>query len=350
MKDRMNTAGSRSLIFLSWFLSNAAALTQTTTIKQTRTAQFKHPSIISLPPSASLKRTGLCMSNSFHNNEVQRSLALLPALRQQQHMMPLTQQQRSKSTSIRSTATFSDAIKADDGKKRLAAGMAFLTGWANVTLFLKYKGFATMMTGNSFKLANALVDRRVRDVCLFVGLICSYMFGVGAFRRAELSFKNKSLHGLMAPLVAGAFIGSDYVGLIKPSCQFLPATMLAFAFGIINSIGTEVTGTLIFVVTGAMTRLSNMIVDRISRTAGRKKIPKEGALMSLSVIGGFILGAAWHTLLNKKAPELVSHGAASIIGGIYGLFFLWLDRVQIGCWWSGKDAELCLIDEEDCNY
>jgi len=228
--------------------------------------------------------------------------------------------------------------------------MAFMTGWADCVFLKKYGFFATMMTGNSFKLANALVDRRVRDVCLFVGLICSYMFGVGAFRRAELSFKNKSLHGLMAPLVAGAFIGSDYVGLIKPSCQFLPATMLAFAFGIINSIGTEVTGTLIFVVTGAMTRLSNMIVDRISRTAGRKKIPKEGALMSLSVIGGFILGAAWHTLLNKKAPELVSHGAASIIGGIYGLFFLWLDRVQIGCWWSGKDAELCLIDEEDCNY
>lgn len=188
MKDRMNTAGSRSLIFLSWFLSNAAALTQTTTIKQTRNAQFKHPSIISLPPSASLKRTGLCMSNSFHNNEVQRSLALLPALRQQQHMMPLTQQQRSKSTSIRSTATFSDAIKADDGKKRLAAGMAFLTGWANVTLFLKYKGFATMMTGNTMWMARAAVEMRYVDVLYYMSMIFSYTMGLATFRKADLEF------------------------------------------------------------------------------------------------------------------------------------------------------------------
>merc|ERR1719491_2340545 len=145
------------------------------------------------------------------------------------------------------------------------------------------------MTGNSMKMAHALVDGRVRDSFFFLSIIASYVFGVGAFRRAEYSCKNKALRGLFAPIVAGCFVFSDYLSWVKPSCTFVPATLLSFAWGIINSVGSEVAGTLIFVVTGAMTRLTNMVVDRVSRTAGRKRISKEGALMSLSVIGGFIV-------------------------------------------------------------
>jgi hypothetical protein len=81
-----------------------------------------------------------------------------------------------------------------------------------------------------------------------------------------------------------------------------------------------------------------MIVDRISVTAGRKKIPKEGLLMSLSVIGGFILGAAWSALLSVRAPQLMSQGVFSIIGVIYGLLFLWMDRRVLGSWWLRKKS------------
>lgn len=80
-----------------------------------------------------------------------------------------------------------------------------------------------------------------------------------------------------------------------------------------------------------------MIVDRISRSAGRKMIPKEGLLMSLSVIGGFILGAAWSVFLSVRAPQLMSQGGFSIIGVIYGLLFLWLDRRKLGSWWLRKN-------------
>jgi hypothetical protein len=92
-----------------------------------------------------------------------------------------------------------------------------------------------------------------------------------------------------------------------------------------------------------------MIVDRISRTAGRKKIPKEGLLMSLSVIIGFLLGGAWSVVLSVKAPRLMTHGAFSIMGGMYGSLFLWLDREEVGAWWSRKNGKLCEIDEhENC--
>jgi hypothetical protein len=83
-----------------------------------------------------------------------------------------------------------------------------------------------------------------------------------------------------------------------------------------------------------------MMVDRISRTAGRKKIPKEGLLMSLSVIGGFILGAAWSVFLSIRGPHLICRRALSIIGVVYGLLFLWLDRRELGSWWLRKNDDL----------
>ena len=94
-----------------------------------------------------------------------------------------------------------------------------------------------------------------------------------------------------------------------------------------------------------------MLVDRISSTAGSKSIPMAGFLMNISVIGGFILGAAWAALLALKAPQLMSYGAFSIMGAIYGLLFLWVDREQLGAWWTKKNGELCEIDSEevDCN-
>eukprot|EP00985_Skeletonema_marinoi_P004114 scaffold1804_cov134-Skeletonema_marinoi.AAC.10 len=169
------------------------------------------------------------------------------------------------------------------------------------------------------------------------------------FRRAELSYKEKALTGLFAPVVTACFLLSDYLTMLNPACRWIPALMLAFSWGIINSVGSEVTGTLIFVVTGAMTRFSNMIVDRISRTAGRKKIPKEGLMMTLSVIGGFWLGAGWSVWLNKNAPQLTKYGVFSIMGGIYGSLFLYLDREQLGAWWSRKNGKLCEIDGDEVN-
>ena len=130
--------------------------------------------------------------------------------------------------------------------------MSFMTGWADYIFITKYNFFATMMTGNSMKMANALVDGRIRDTFFFLSVIVTYILGIMTFRRAELSYKDKALNGLFAPIVAGCFLWSDYLSLVNPACKFIPAMLLSFSWGIINSVGSEVTGTLIFVVTGAM--------------------------------------------------------------------------------------------------
>lgn len=109
-----------------------------------------------------------------------------------------------------------------------------------------------MMSGNSLKMSYALVDGRIRDTFFFLTIIFSYMVGVGIFRRAELSYKDKALNGLFAPLVTICFLVSDYLSWVNPSSKFVPAMLLSLAWGVINSVGSEVTGTLIFVVTGAM--------------------------------------------------------------------------------------------------
>lgn len=136
-------------------------------------------------------------------------------------------------------------------KKRIAVFMAFLTGWADTLFIRNFSFFGTMMTGNSMKLGWALVDGRIRDGAFYLTIIASYILGVGVFRRAELSFKDRALNVLFAPIVAACFVGSDYLAWINAS-RFLPGLLLAFSWGIINSVGSEVTGTLIFVVTGAM--------------------------------------------------------------------------------------------------
>ena len=108
-----------------------------------------------------------------------------------------------------------------------------------------------MMTGNSMKMADALVAGRIADAAFFLTVIASYVLGQGTFRRAELSLKERALRGAFAPIVAGCFLLSNYL-YWSDAARFLPGALLSFAWGIVNSVGSEVTGTLIFVVTGAM--------------------------------------------------------------------------------------------------
>ena len=187
-----------------------------------------------------------------------------------------------KSTMNNQTSSSSSSSSSSLYKKRIAIIFAFLTGWVDYIFIKKYNYFATMHTGNAMKMASAIVNGQYHDTVFYLSIILSYMVGVGIFHRVQLSSSyNRDrgssggiIHGLVfAPIVATCFILSDH--LLLPSaatasattvattkfCKFIPAILLSFAWGIINQIGNIVTGTLIFVVTGAMTRISTMIVD-----------------------------------------------------------------------------------------
>lgn len=203
--------------------------------------------------------------------------------------------------------------------------MAFLIGWSDLTLMLKYKLFATMMTGNTMWMAVALSDRRFTDVGFYVSVIASYLVGLTLFRRVDLSMREKTLP-IFATIVTALFIGSDVVYAFSLS-RWVPVMMLATGFGIINSIGSEVSGTMTFVVTGHMTKMTHLFMDRVSKTAGRKKLSKADwatIMQSAFVCMGFIGGVLLASVLQMKGI-LCRVGVFSTIGILYGLLFSWKD-------------------------
>jgi uncharacterized membrane protein YoaK (UPF0700 family) len=266
---------------------------------------------------------------------------------------PLFVLQNSATTTAETTAATTTAATRSDGKKRLATGMAFLTGWADILLFLKYKTFATMMTGNLMWLATATVEGNLKNVGYYSSVIASYIFGLTAFRRMDFSLRKKCLR-ICALLVAGLFVGSDLIyALTSYKSRWLPVMMLASGFGVINSIGTEVAGTLTFVVTGHMTRLIHVAVDRCSRSrGGRKRLSdadKEGVKLNSAVIGGFFGGALFASFLNQS---FLLPGAFSMLGLLYGVLFYWLDMESLGgAWWLRKGKVMCEVDDDGdiCN-
>ena len=183
------------------------------------------------------------------------------------------------------------------GKMRLATAMAFLAGWANIAIYLRFKTFATMLTGNTMWMAMALTERKYSTVAYYVSVITSYLVGTALFRRIDLSLRKKTLP-VCSAIVASLFVAGDCIhhassGLMPMISKWIPMMMFATGYGVINSLGMEVTGTLNFVITGHYSKLVNNLVDRISRTAGRKKLTeaeKKIAAQNAAISGGFFGG------------------------------------------------------------
>jgi uncharacterized membrane protein YoaK (UPF0700 family) len=225
--------------------------------------------------------------------------------------------------------------------------MAFLAGVADLTLNMKYKTFATMMTGNTMWMALALAEQRFMDATYYASVIMSYITGLTVFRKIDLSFKNKTLP-ICSFLVASLFIGSDLIFQAYQS-RWIPMLLLGSGFGIINSVGQEVSGTLTFVITGHLTRSTNMIIDRLSRTAGRKKMSladKQSFIQNLGVFGGFLCGAAFAGILKAKGLLVERVGVFSAIGLAHAGLWLWKDMESLGgAWWLRKDKSMCDVDD-----
>jgi uncharacterized membrane protein YoaK (UPF0700 family) len=68
--------------------------------------------------------------------------------------------------------------------------------------------------------------------------------------------------------------------------------LLATAFGLVNSVGQQASGTLTFVVTGSMTQLANQFVDRVSKKL--TSADKHAVVLNSAVIGSLFSGALWN--------------------------------------------------------
>lgn len=234
------------------------------------------------------------------------------------------------------------------GRKRLAACMAFLTGFANVAIFTKFKTFATMLTGNTMWMALSVTERNYADAAYYLSVIASYLLGTAVFRRTDLSLRKQTLP-VCAIVVSALFILGDWVHFATNMARWLPMVLFSAAYGIINSLGTEVSGTLTFVITGHVTRLVNQLVDRLSRTAGRNKLTeaqKTAVILNAAIYGGFCGGAVFATLL-ASSGLLNRFGILSAVGVSHAALWLFHDMEALGgAWWLRKDEEMCDLDDD----
>jgi uncharacterized membrane protein YoaK (UPF0700 family) len=206
-----------------------------------------------------------------------------------------------------------------------------------------------MLTGNTIWLASAFIEQRYKDAAYYASIIASYLFAVAAFRRVDLTLRKKCMR-LCAVTVAALFIASDVLQCCTRCTRWIPVIMLASAYGVINSIGTEVAGTLTFVVTGHMTKMTNQCVDRFSRKRGRTKLAaadKIAAVQNAAVVGGFLAGALFACFLERSERYLLSSfGILSLLGMLYGMLFFWLDMESLGgAWWLRKNKKMCDLDD-----
>ena len=211
-----------------------------------------------------------------------------------------------------------------------------------------------MLTGNTMQLGMALASgtgpAQVRQVAFYTSVICSYLVGTAVFRRTDLSLRKKTLP-VCGILVACLFILGDWVHYCAGAggARWIPMMLFAGAFGVTNSLGTEVSGTLTFVVTGHLTKLVNEGVDRWSRTAGRTKwsqAQSTAAVQNAAICGGFLAGAAFATTLLRRGL-LERFGVFSVIGVLHAILWLAHDIEAIGgAWWLRESKALCDLDDD----
>jgi len=236
-----------------------------------------------------------------------------------------------------------------DGMNRLVFVLAFMTGVADVAMVLKYKNFATMMTGNTMWMASHALNGLVGPFLYLSAVLGSYMAGLAVFRRTYQRLSEQSLQ-LFAPMITAAFLAADHLTYADPVAKLVPMCLLSGAYGIINAVGTDMAGTMCFVLTGHLTRITNALVDRFSTLAGKKPLDAAGMLRSSSVFLGFFLGAAaaWGGV--QVWPSLQDRGLLSLMGTVYGALFLWQDAKNMGGWWHRKSkSPECEIDNYDAN-
>lgn len=219
-------------------------------------------------------------------------------------------------------------------KLRLAAGMSFLTGLANVKFIWEFQIFATMLTGNLLKVSRSIAEQQLAMTLSFASVFACYMGGVACSRMMRHK-PPKSILRITGVTVATLFVAADLLYYRSTKARWIPVSMLAAGYGMINSIGTDFTGTLTFVVTGHLTKLTHFatdwLVERKPFTPSDQALAKQSAV----VTGGFFGGALVACLLN--AEDLLFHrGIFSVVGMLYGLLFVSYDGKRIKRWWKRR--------------
>jgi Protein of unknown function (DUF1275) len=253
-----------------------------------------------------------------------------------------------------------DESAAHQRKRRLAVRMAFLTGMTDVALTCQFQSFCTMLTGALLWVTKSVVQVQLETMRYFGCIILCYMSGIALARTlrhvvivdepsasaaAAVSKhnNNKRLLRMVGMLVMVLFTAADVSFYTLHTSRIVPMTLLAVAYGLINSMGTDFAGTLTFVVTGHLTKLTHMLTDSVvERLRNKPNIHSaanaEAAKMSLQVLGGFSAGALVAFYLHLRHDLLLRRGIFTLLGAGYGALFYTFDGQRIRHWWHRRES------------
>jgi len=226
-------------------------------------------------------------------------------------------------------------------KRRLATAMAYLTGVSDVALSLQFQTFATMLTGNLMWLSRAVVERNLGTTLYYVSVFMSYMTGLSLVRLMRKREPKTILKSTGAAVMA-LFVGADFLFYGAGFSRWIPVCLLAMAFGGINSIGTDFAGTLTFVVTGHVTRLTHLVTDCCVERKEMTEADITAAKQCVAVTGGFFAGALTAFLLLTR-NMLLRQGLWTTLGMGYGLLFFSYDGRRIKRWWKRRQVPEMMV-------
>jgi len=245
-------------------------------------------------------------------------------------------------------ATAASVDKSKVGNKRLAAGMCFLTAWADMVLNAKLATFCSMLTGNTLWMIKALSELRMMDGLYYFLVIASYGAGAAMYRtwQQTTGSSNKPPRRLLptiAAIVTLSFVAADRFmahssqGLFLLA-KWLPACLLSFGFSLVNLVGQETAGTMTFVVTGHITKLVHAVVDdrraqQLQAQSARGMIQRlkqqTGVVTNAAALAGFIGGAMFSNYLRLSGIKTMAGlGEFAWIGLFMGGLFLWKDSIS----------------------
>eukprot|EP00429_Kryptoperidinium_foliaceum_P017111 CAMPEP_0176049542 /NCGR_PEP_ID=MMETSP0120_2-20121206/24618_1 /TAXON_ID=160619 /ORGANISM="Kryptoperidinium foliaceum, Strain CCMP 1326" /LENGTH=351 /DNA_ID=CAMNT_0017382969 /DNA_START=47 /DNA_END=1102 /DNA_ORIENTATION=+ len=205
--------------------------------------------------------------------------------------------------------TFWQRVWARRGRERfLAASFTFIVGYTNVITLLRWKSFATMMTGNTLLLGRAVLanDAAVPHPAYYYFLVIgSFVFGTVAYNYVETKMPHRG--GTLLGLVfAALMVGGEIFCLVHPGEEKFSPYLLVFLtpmFGMLT-VACPRLGAPTTMVTGHLATLGTGIAK--AWFGALDPDHRNKTMMSILVVIAFMLGAgvgAWATLHKKQETE-----------------------------------------------
>ncbi|GMH49514.1 hypothetical protein TrRE_jg12904, partial [Triparma retinervis] len=228
---------------------------------------------------------------------------------------------------------------------RIIFGLSLTAGLADVSLLKTTSAFPTMMTGNTMKFLEALLNLRYEEAAFFISLVGIYTAATAGYRvlSNEMQRRGKELGNgmrlstprVLSPIVLALFLLSDtLLSSPRPTLR-----LLSFAYGLINSVSIESAGTITCMLTGHMHKLANAFAEG---KLWKDKVQRRSA----AVLAGFAGGACLSVVGFKVVPGFMGRGLRTTLGAFYfTLLALLNDKGGIDTNVLGRRE--CVIDEYD---